>query len=99
MHSSVKHYLVSGRVQGVSYRARTAAKAQELGLTGWVRNLSDGRVELIARGPDSQLSVLEAWLWQGPAQAAVTQVTVRAVDVEVAAGFCVTETTDKAVEV
>ncbi|WP_049722898.1 acylphosphatase [Gilvimarinus polysaccharolyticus] len=99
MRSSVKHYLVSGRVQGVSYRASTEQKARALGLTGWVRNLSDGRVELIARGSDSQLKLLEAWLWQGPSQAAVTQVVGCAVEMEVTAGFCVLESSDKIIEV
>ena len=47
----VVRVFVSGRVQGVGYRAWTAAKADELGLAGWVRNLRDGRVEAIFAGP------------------------------------------------
>jgi acylphosphatase len=69
-----KHYLVTGRVQGVSYRASTARRAQQLGLTGWVRNLTDGRVELVASGASEAVAQLELWLWQGPIAAQVTQV-------------------------
>jgi acylphosphatase len=71
-----KHFWVSGRVQRVSYRATTQAKAVELGLTGWVRNLPDGRVEVMAYGGESALKAFEAWLWQGPRRAEVTQVEV-----------------------
>ncbi len=74
--TACRHFYVSGRVQGVFYRATTEAKARELGLTGWVRNLYDGRVELIACGPADQLAVLERWLWDGPAHAQVTDVAV-----------------------
>lgn len=68
------HFLVSGRVQGVAYRASTCLQARRLGLRGWVRNLADGRVELLACGPTAALSQLERWLWQGPPQARVEQV-------------------------
>ena len=71
-----RHFFVSGRVQGVFYRATTEAKARELGLTGWVRNRSDGRVELIACGSEDQLAALERWLWDGPAHAKVSDVAV-----------------------
>jgi acylphosphatase len=66
--------LVSGRVQGVYYRAATRQRAQELGLTGWVRNLPDGRVELVAMGAEHALQQLADWLWQGPPHAQVTGV-------------------------
>lgn len=66
-----RHYLVSGRVQGVFFRAHTQALARRLGLTGWVRNLPDGRVELVACGEAERLAQLEAWLWQGPPHARV----------------------------
>jgi acylphosphatase len=66
--------LVSGRVQGVFYRASTQRKAEALGLTGWVRNLPDGRVEVLASGPEDALKELRDWLWQGPPHAAVTGV-------------------------
>lgn len=72
--SSCRHFLVSGQVQGVFFRAATEAAARRLGLTGWVRNLRDGRVELIACGAEDRLVELEQWLWQGPPRARVTQV-------------------------
>lgn len=69
-----RQFFVSGRVQGVFYRASTEARAQQLKLTGWVRNLADGRVEVLACGEEENLKELEQWLWQGPAHARVTQV-------------------------
>lgn len=66
--------LVSGRVQGVYYRASTRRRAQELGLAGWVRNLPDGRVEVLATGAEHALRELQDWLWQGPPHAQVTDV-------------------------
>jgi acylphosphatase len=61
-------------VQGVFFRAGTQQTAQRLGLTGWVRNLPDGRVELVACGEEATLAQLEAWLQQGPPQARVERV-------------------------
>jgi acylphosphatase len=75
-----RHFLVSGQVQGVFFRAATEAAARRLGVTGWVRNLADGSVELVACGEDTKLSELERWLWQGPPRARVEQVV--ATDVE-----------------
>lgn len=68
------HCYVSGRVQGVWYRATTQEKARELQVTGWVKNISDGRVELIACGEQSNVQALIEWLWQGPPAASVTNV-------------------------
>jgi acylphosphatase len=73
--TSVK-FLVSGRVQGVYYRASAAAQAESLGLSGWARNLSDGRVEVVVRGAQEQVARLAAWLWQGPPQARVSSVVL-----------------------
>lgn len=67
---------VSGRVQGVFFRASTRQKAEGLGITGYARNLSDGRVEVYACGTADALSALEAWLWNGPPAADVTDVEV-----------------------
>ncbi|RME35652.1 MAG: acylphosphatase [Gammaproteobacteria bacterium] len=77
MNRECRHYLVSGRVQGVWFRASTCERARELGLPGWVRNLPDGRVELVAAGPVERLKALEEWLWQGPPMARVTGVDSR----------------------
>ena len=65
------HCLVSGRVQGVCFRAETEAQAGRLGLTGWVRNLPDGRVEVKAFGAQPALDELRTWLKKGPPQAHV----------------------------
>jgi acylphosphatase len=70
------HALVSGRVQGVWYRASTQKKAQSLGLVGWVRNLTDGRVELVAIGDQDQLQKLLDWCYQGPELAEVKAIEV-----------------------
>ena len=70
------HFWVSGKVQGVFYRAHTQAKARELGLTGWVRNLPDGRVEILAEGEEEKLKALKEWCHEGPPLAVVTDVEV-----------------------
>jgi len=67
---------VRGRVQGVGFRASAAHEARRLGVTGWVRNLPDGSVELEARGPAAAVDALCAWLGHGPRGARVTRVDV-----------------------
>lgn len=67
-------FLVSGLVQGVYFRASTQARARQLDLTGYARNLADGRVEVVASGDAQALARLEAWLQQGPPAAAVDSV-------------------------
>ena len=74
------HYFISGLVQGVFYRDSTRKKAQALDITGWVKNLPDGRVELIACGEQNQLKALEKWLWEGPPKAKVSDVRVEKTD-------------------
>ena len=69
-------YLIAGRVQGVYYRAATAARAQQLRMRGVVRNLPDGRVEVIAAGDDAAQRELAVWLWHGPPAARVDSVQV-----------------------
>lgn len=68
-------FLVSGKVQGVWYRAGAQEQALALGITGHARNLPSGQVEVLACGDDRQLVKLEAWLWQGPPKATVSEVT------------------------
>ncbi len=68
------HLEVSGRVQGVGFRWATQAKALELGLNGWVRNLPDGRVEAEFEGAPAALDAMESWCWQGPRSALVDSV-------------------------
>lgn len=72
--------IVSGRVQGVWYRASTRQEAVRLGITGSAVNLPDGTVEVIACGSEAALSELQSWLWQGPPMARVTSVTCEALD-------------------
>ena len=64
--ASAKLYLVRGRVQGVGYRDYAQRVASALGVTGYVRNLDDGRVEVFAAGPPDKLSDLAAALRKGP---------------------------------
>lgn len=68
--------LISGCVQGVFFRASTHKQALQLGVNGTVRNLGDGRVEVIAQGLDQPLDALIAWCHQGPAKARVDQVEI-----------------------
>jgi acylphosphatase len=71
-----QRYIITGKVQGVFYRAETVKKAQQLGLVGWVRNLVDGSVECCACGDVVKLQQLFTWLEQGPATAKVDKVTI-----------------------
>ncbi len=71
------HATVHGRVQGVSFRYYTWHRAQELGLAGYVRNLWDGSVEVVAEGPRARLEELLAFLHVGPRSAHVTHVDTR----------------------
>ncbi len=69
-----RHCFVSGRVQGVAFRYYTYQEAQRLGISGWVRNLADGRVEVLAYGTPDAVEKLCAWLHEGPSLAYVTDV-------------------------
>jgi acylphosphatase len=66
--------LVHGRVQGVFFRQAAADEARSLGLRGWVKNLANGDVEIVAEGPRRELKILAAWAHQGPRLARVTGV-------------------------
>jgi len=78
---------VSGRVQGVWFRASTQVQAQRLGIRGYARNLRDGRVEVLACGEEQALAKLKAWLWQGPSGAQVDKVECTVIDGLSPAGF------------
>jgi len=65
---------VTGRVQGVGFRYATAQKAWALQVTGYVRNLPDRRVEVLACGEESAVTALRNWLWHGPQLAQVSDV-------------------------
>jgi acylphosphatase len=70
------HVFVSGRVQGVFFRGETVDQAVSLGLSGWVRNLSDGRVEIVAEGAKEDAQSLIDWCYDGPPAAVVTGVEI-----------------------
>jgi acylphosphatase len=68
------HVYVSGRVQGVYYRYATAEEASKMGLTGWVKNLHDGRVEACFEGEEELINKMVLWCQQGPPMARVTNI-------------------------
>ena len=78
---------VSGRVQGVGFRAFAVREATRLGLDGWVCNLPDGRVEALARGEDEVIEAFVVALRRGPLTARVDDVTVAETEATVPAGF------------
>jgi acylphosphatase len=84
-----KMYRVRGRVQGVGFRYFVEHSAQALGISGWVRNLDDGSVEVYALGTAAQLSDLAGQLWQGPRWAEVRGVDESEATLENHAGFSV----------
>jgi len=72
--------VVSGRVQGVFYRATCVRTAESLQITGYARNLPDGRVEVLACGEAAAVEQFVAWLWEGSMASAVTGVDTVEVD-------------------
>jgi len=70
------HVLISGRVQGVWFRASTKKKADELGIHGWVRNTSDGKVEAVFEGEKEKIDEMIKWCHIGPPLAHVEKVEV-----------------------
>ncbi len=70
------HLLISGRVQGVTFRANTKRKAKQLGVKGWVRNTDDGKVEAVIEGEKEQVKKLIDWAEQGPRLANVKDIKV-----------------------
>ncbi len=89
--SSINHpqrcYLVCGRVQRVGFRYATYREANALGLSGYVRNLADGRVEICAAGSDEQLQKLFQWLHVGPLMSRVDDVAESSCDKTLGPGF------------
>lgn len=71
-----RRVLISGLVQGVSFRAYTRSAARRAGVTGWVRNLSDGRVEAVFEGEPENVSQIVAWCRKGPSYSRVAHVEV-----------------------
>ncbi|WP_114374375.1 acylphosphatase [Elioraea thermophila] len=79
--------LVSGRVQGVGFRAFAVREATRLGLDGWVRNLPDGRVEAVAQGGEDAVAQFVCALRRGPVAARVNEVVVEETEATVPPGF------------
>lgn len=70
------HVFVSGMVQMVFFRHETRVRAQGLGLTGWVKNLPDGRVEAVFEGPEDRIETMVEWCRRGPTHADVEHVEI-----------------------
>lgn len=82
METICLHCYVSGRVQGVWYRASAKKMAKRLGVNGWIRNTTDGRVETLICGTQTAVDEMLQWLWQGPIAAQVDKVDVESVQGE-----------------
>ena len=70
------HLFISGRVQGVWYRASMSNEGARIGLNGWVRNLDDGRVEAVVEGSGDDIQEMIAWCRKGPPMARVDDIAV-----------------------
>lgn len=82
-----RRFSVTGRVQGVFFRASTRDVAVKLSLTGYARNMPDGSVEVLACGMDDSIEKLAAWLRDGPRMASVAGVDSEEVDYQEFSGF------------
>lgn len=82
-----RRLLVSGQVQGVFFRDRCRREAAAAGVAGWVRNLPDGRVEVVAEGEVEAVERLQRWCREGSSQAQVASVEVVDEDPEGLSGF------------
>lgn len=95
MEDQTKHYLISGLVQGVGFRRFVERAAHGLKLRGWVRNLSDGRVEAWVQGPKADLTEFEMQIRRGPPSAKVESLLATDVKEETLRGFLVKEDGEK----
>ncbi|MDR3410167.1 MAG: acylphosphatase [Formivibrio sp.] len=87
-----KRIQVFGLVQGIGFRWYTCREAHHLGIVGWVRNRSDGSVEIHAQGPEAAVNALTAWTRSGPEHARVDRVETTSCPIEPLVGFCEHET-------
>ena len=71
------HIFISGKVQGVFFRAETLTKAEELGLFGWVKNLENGKVEVLTEGEEEKIKELIGWLKRGPVLSKVDRLDLK----------------------
>lgn len=74
------HLLISGKVQGVFYRAEAKEQADALGIRGWIKNTPDDKVEAVVSGVDKNLTAFVEWCKQGPRRARVSDVSVTTID-------------------
>ena len=89
MGMQATRFIVSGKVQGVFFRASTREQAQRLGLRGHARNRADGSVEVVAAGTDDAIESLARWLQHGPPHARVDRVERSSVEIDAMDGFSV----------
>lgn len=75
------HVFISGKVQGVWYRAKTKNKAKEFGIKGWVRNTKDGRVEALFQGDEKRVDDMISWCTKGSPLAIVTDIEVEKIEI------------------
>jgi len=76
MQNTRFHLLISGRVQGILFRRHARANALELGLTGWAKNLLDGKVEIVIEGEKENIEKFVQWTRKGPTLARVDNVEI-----------------------
>jgi acylphosphatase len=74
------HLIVSGKVQGVNFRASVEGYASSIGLSGWVRNIEHSKVEILAQGPDDKLDELKKFLLRGTTLARVENIQSEVID-------------------
>ncbi len=79
--SICKKFIISGRVQGVCYRISTQQQAIQLDLTGYVKNLPDGRVEAVFCGTAENVTTINKWLWLGPVMAKVDDIQIQSLSI------------------
>ena len=82
-----KHIVVNGRVQGVNFRSAAQDTAQDIGVTGWVRNRDDGSVEMLVEGDDDAVDRMVEWARTGPSSAEVTDVDATDTDPQGSTSF------------
>lgn len=89
MERVARRVVVTGRVQGVFFRASTRDRARDAGVVGWVRNRSDGAVEAHLEGPADAVEQVQSWMRHGPSGASVDDVHTEDVDVAGAGSFTI----------
>lgn len=87
MSTGARRYRITGRVQGVFFRASAREQAERLGIAGYAKNLPDGSVEVLAGGSHDALASFETWLRQGPKMADVESVSAEPAEAPAGSGF------------